>query len=123
LLKIEPIAGVVVLQADFRDAILLRALGDAKADVVLSDVAPNLSGIAHLDQARSLELVQAAIAFCRQAMKPGGVFLVKAFHGEAFKELMSALKDTFAAVKVVKPPASRGESSETYFVARGLTAP
>ena len=122
LAEIAPISGVTVLQADFREAMLVDALRGAKADVVLSDVSPNLSGIATVDQARLLELGVAAVAFCRKALKPEGVFLVKAFHGEAFQELMTALRAAFAKVKVVKPSASRGESAETYVVARGLRA-
>jgi 23S rRNA (uridine2552-2'-O)-methyltransferase len=88
--------------------------------VVLSDVSPNLSGIGNVDQARLLELLGAAIDFCCKALKPDGVLLVKAFHGEAFDSLMARLKASFRRVKVVKPLASRGESAETYVVARGL---
>jgi 23S rRNA (uridine2552-2'-O)-methyltransferase len=122
LLAIAPISGVTALQADFREAVLLDSLKGAKADVVLSDLAPNLSGIANVDQARTLELAVAAIDFCRQALTPGGVFVVKAFQGEAFAELVARLKRDFRSVAVRKPPASRGESSETYVVARGLRA-
>jgi len=120
LLPIAPITGVTVLRGDFRDKAVLEALHGERADAVLSDVAPNLSGIGNVDQARSLELAGAAIEFCMQALKPEGVFLVKAFHGEAFQELRARLKESFEKVKVVKPTASRGESSETYLVARGL---
>jgi 23S rRNA (uridine2552-2'-O)-methyltransferase len=120
LLPIAPISGVTVLKGDFREKILIRALQGAKADVVLSDVSPNLSGIGNVDQARLLELLGAAIDFCYKALKPDGVFLVKAFHGEAFDSLMARLKASFRRVKVVKPLASRGESAETYVVARGL---
>ena len=120
LLPIAPITGVTVLKGDFRQASLLPALGDARADVVLSDLAPNLSGIPNVDQARSLELSVAAIDFCAGALKPDGVFLAKAFHGEAFEELIATLKRSFAKVKAMKPTASRGESSETYVVSRGL---
>ena len=117
LLKIAPISGVAALQGDFRQASI-----EAKADVVLSDLSPNLSGIAGVDQARSLELAVAAIDFCRKALKPEGVLLIKAFQGESFDELLARLKRSFGKVKVVKPPASRGESSETYVLARGLRA-
>jgi 23S rRNA (uridine2552-2'-O)-methyltransferase len=122
LLEIAPISGVTALQADFREPVLIEALQGAKADVVLSDASPNLSGIAMVDQARLLELGIAAVDFCRKALKPEGVFLVKAFHGEAFQELMTVLRAAFGKVKVVKPSASRGESAETYVVARGLRA-
>jgi 23S rRNA (uridine2552-2'-O)-methyltransferase len=120
LLKIAPISGVTVLQADFRDQILTETLGETKADVVLSDLAPNLSGIANVDQARALELALAAIEFSRQTLKPEGALLVKAFHGEAFGEVVTRLKAVFGNVKTVKPPASRGESAVTYLVARAL---
>jgi 23S rRNA (uridine2552-2'-O)-methyltransferase len=117
LLEIAPISGVTVLQGDFREV----STG-ARADAVLSDLSPNLSGIANVDQARLLELAGAAIELCRKVLKPDGVFLVKAFHGEAFDELMTRLRGVFAKVKVVKPSGSRGESAETYVVARGLLA-
>jgi 23S rRNA (uridine2552-2'-O)-methyltransferase len=119
LLPIAPISGVTVLQGDFREGMLLEG---PKADVILSDVSPNLSGIGNVDQARALELTGAAIDFCRKALKPGGVFLVKAFQGAAFEELLAGLKSNFSKVKVVKPSASRGESSETYVLARNLRA-
>ena len=117
LLDIAPISGVTVMKGDFRQVPI-----DVRADAVLSDLSPNLSGIADVDQARSLELASGALQLCRKALKPDGVFLLKAFHGEAFGELMAALKAAFAKVKVVKPSASRGESAETYVVARGILA-
>ena len=117
LLDIAPISGVTILKGDFREVPF-----EGNADVVLSDVAPNLSGIPNVDQARLLELAQAAIDVCRKVLKRDGVFLLKAFHGEAFGELRERLNKTFLNVKVVKPPASRGESAETYVVARGLRA-
>jgi 23S rRNA (uridine2552-2'-O)-methyltransferase len=123
LLKTAPITGVTVLQGDFREAAVIDALGGAKADVVLCDVAPNLSGIQLVDQARQLELASAAIDFCGKALKPEGVFLVKAFQGQAFDDLISALRERFAGVRVIKPGASRGESAETFVVARSLSGP
>jgi 23S rRNA (uridine2552-2'-O)-methyltransferase len=122
LLPIAPISGVTVLKGDFRGESLGRVLGDARADVILSDLAPNLSGIGNVDQARALELAEAAIDFCCKRLKPDGVFLVKAFHGEAFDTVLTRLKSTFRKVKVLKPPASRGESAETYALGRGLIA-
>lgn len=122
LLPIAPISGVTVLKGDFREEMLLQSLGGAKADVVLSDVSPNLSGIGNVDQARALELTLAAVDFCRKALKPEGVFLIKAFHGEAFQEVLARLKGAFRTVKIAKPSASRGESAETYVLARGLRA-
>jgi 23S rRNA (uridine2552-2'-O)-methyltransferase len=115
LLEIAPISGVTILKGDFREVSI-----EGSADVVLSDVAPNLSGIPNVDQARLLDLAEAAIDVCRKVLKRDGVFLLKAFHGEAFGEVRERLNKTFLNVKVVKPPASRGESAETYVVARGL---
>jgi 23S rRNA (uridine2552-2'-O)-methyltransferase len=123
LLEIAPIKGVTVLRADFRDDKLIEALAGAKADAVLCDVAPNISGIPLTDQARQLELGLAAVDFCNKALKQDGVFLVKAFHGSAFDELHEHLRRAFSKVRVIKPAASRGESAETYVVARSLLCP
>jgi 23S rRNA (uridine2552-2'-O)-methyltransferase len=120
LLELAPISGVRVLRGDFRDQKLSEALLGGKADVVLSDLSPNLSGIPNVDQARSAELVHAALDFCRKTLKPQGVFVTKAFQGEAFREVGEAVRAAFTQVKTVKPSASRGESSETYLVARNL---
>ena len=120
LLPIAPISGVTALKGDFRAETLLRSLAGARADVVLSDLAPNLSGIGNVDQARALELIRAAIDFCWKGLKPDGVFLAKVFHGEAFESVLARLKSSFRKVKVVKPMASRGESAETYVVAWGV---
>jgi 23S rRNA (uridine2552-2'-O)-methyltransferase len=114
LLEIVPISGVTVHQGDFR-----QLPPDVRADAVLSDLSPNLSGIPDVDQARWLELAVDAVRLCRKLLKPDGVFVVKAFHGGAFDALLEHLKEAFAKVKVVKPAASRGESAETYLVARG----
>jgi 23S rRNA (uridine2552-2'-O)-methyltransferase len=113
LLPVEPIAGVTIHKRDFREVTDLPA-----ADVVLSDLSPNLSGIRNVDQARSLELLHAAVDVCRKTLKGDGAFLTKAFHGEAFDDV---LEEAFSKVKVIKPAASRGESRETYFVCRNLT--
>jgi len=118
LLDMAPISGVTVLKGDFRQAQLIDALGGAHADVILSDVLPNLSGIPNVDQARAAELSYAAMDLCRKALKSGGVFVLKAFHGEAFDEVLQRLKHDFVKVAVRKPGASRGESKETYVVAR-----
>jgi 23S rRNA (uridine2552-2'-O)-methyltransferase len=118
LLDIAPISGVTVLKGDFREAMLLDALQGGRADVILSDLSPNLSGIANVDQARAAELSFAALDFCRKALKDDGVFVLKAFHGEAFDEVLQRLKQDFRVVSVRKPGASRGESKETYVVAR-----
>ena len=118
LLDIAPISGVTVLKGDFRKADLVGALQGRLVDVVLSDLSPNLSGIPNVDQARLAELCAAAVDFCEIALKKGGVLVLKAFHGEAFDEVMQRLKHGFGSVRVVKPAASRGESRETYVVAR-----
>jgi 23S rRNA (uridine2552-2'-O)-methyltransferase len=115
LLPIAPISQVTTYQGDFREIGL-----DERADAVLSDLSPNLSGIPNVDQARWLELAEAALELSRKLLKPDGVFVVKAFHGEAFDTLRSRLDVIFKKVKVVKPSASRGESMETYVVARAL---
>jgi 23S rRNA (uridine2552-2'-O)-methyltransferase len=121
LLEIEPIRGVSLLRGDFREVDLERALG-GKADVVLSDMMPNVTGVPSVDQARAAELIRAAIDLCRKVLKPEGVLLVKIFHGEAFEDVRRALEASFQTVAVRKPAASRGESRENYFLARGLKA-
>jgi 23S rRNA (uridine2552-2'-O)-methyltransferase len=121
LLPIAPISGVTLLKGDFRSESVHEALADAKADVVLSDLSPNLSGIGNVDQARVLELTTGAIDFCCKVLKPEGVFVLKAFHGEAFEEVLKRLRAIFGKVKVVKPLASRGESAETYVLARSIS--
>ena len=115
VLEMAPISGVTTLRGDFRTVSI-----ENPVDIVLSDVSPNLSGIPNVDQARLLELGVAAIELCAKVLKRDGVFVVKAFHGEAFDELRGRLNAVFRKVKVVKPSASRGESAETYVVARGL---
>ena len=117
VLEMAPISGVTTLKGDFRTISI-----ENPVDIVLSDVSPNLSGIPNVDQARLLELGVAAIELCAKVLKRDGVFVVKAFHGEAFDELRERLNMIFRKVKVVKPSASRGESAETYVVARGYRA-
>jgi 23S rRNA (uridine2552-2'-O)-methyltransferase len=123
LLEVAPIAGVTVLKGDFREPetreAVAAALGGAKADLVLSDMSPNISGIASADQARAAQLADSALDFCRAHLSPGGAFLLKVFQGEAFGEVLKALKAAFREVQVRKPAASRGESRETYLLARG----
>ncbi len=119
LLELAPIRNVNFLQGDFRALDLEAALG-AKADVVLSDMMPNVTGVPLVDQARAAELLLEAIQLCRKVLKPNGVFLAKIFQGEAFEEVLRALEDAFQTVSVRKPAASRGESRETYLLARGL---
>jgi len=123
LLPIVPISGVTVLQGDFREpavrASVKAALG-GRADAVVSDMLPNVSGIPGVDQARAAELTELAVDFCREALKPEGVFVVKVFQGEAFSALLALMKATFRTVATRKPEASRGESRETYLICTGL---
>lgn len=123
LLEIAPISGVTVLRGDFRDPAVrasVRAALDGPADLVISDMLPNVSGIPSVDQANAAALTETAIEFCREAMKPAGVFVVKVLQGEAFPELLALMKQTFVTVQTRKPEASRGESRETYLLGRGL---
>ena len=121
LLEIAPISGVTVLRGDFREpgvrATVRAALG-GPADVVLSDLSPNLSGIAAVDQANAAHLAGLAIEFGREVLKADGALLVKVFHGEAFEEVRAAMRDAFASVVARKPRASRSESREAYLLGR-----
>ena len=124
LLPMEPLPGVHFMQGDFReqavlDALLL-ALGGGKADLVISDLAPNISGIAVSDQARAMHLAELALELARQCLKPGGSLLVKVFQGAGFTEFMSAMRKAFVKVNSRKPEASRGRSSEMYLFGKGL---
>jgi 23S rRNA (uridine2552-2'-O)-methyltransferase len=123
LLPMEPIAGVTVLMADFAsdegvDAVERNMA--RKADVVLSDMAPNMSGIAVSDQARSMELAEIARDFAQLHLQAEGVFIVKVFQGAGYDEYLRSLRAMFGKVVSRKPASSRGESSEQYLVARGL---
>jgi 23S rRNA (uridine2552-2'-O)-methyltransferase len=119
LLELKPIHGVTIFKGDFREADFESALG-GKADVVLSDMMPNVTGVPLVDQARAAQLLLAAIELCRKVLKPEGVLLAKMFHGEAFDEVLKELKASFQTVSVRKPAASRGESRENYLLARGV---
>ncbi len=124
ILPMDPLPDVEFIQGDFRDepvaAQLASALAGQKADVVLSDMAPNLSGIAVADAARSLHLAELALEFALAHLKPSGVLLVKVFQGSGYSQFVEQLKRSFVSVAVKKPPASRAESAETYLLARGL---
>jgi len=121
LLAMEPIAGVQVLQGDFRDDQVLGQLAEAlageRADLVLSDLAPNLSGIGAADAARSAHLWELALEFALQHLKADGRFLTKAFQGSGYSQFVQELKRHFARVLVRKPAASRQESAEIYLLA------
>src|ERR1700676_4285782 len=120
----EPIPGVRFLQADFREAEGLEALTDLldgrKVDLVVSDLAPNLSGVESADQARSVHLGELALEFAVQWLQPGGDFVVKAFQGEGFIEFQRSMQIHFDQVYVRKPRASRGRSREVYLVGKGF---
>lgn len=124
LLAMEPIEGVIFLQGDFReDAVLARleeALAGRKADVVVSDMAPNLSGISSADAARVAHLVELAVEFAQAHLKPEGALVAKLFHGSGYAELTQLFKKNFRVVKPMKPKASRDKSSETFMVGIGL---
>ena len=124
LLEFEPIDGVDFLQGDFREAEVLAALVAAVAgrpvDVVLSDMAPNLSGIAASDAARMADLVELAIDFARVHLRPQGALVCKVFHGSGYSQLVKRFKDEFRTVKPIKPKASRAKSAETFLVGIGL---
>lgn len=119
LLAVKPIHGVTILEGDFRAVDLETALG-GKADVVLSDMMPNITGVPLVDQARAAEISVAAIELCQKVLKPQGALLLKVFHGGAFDEVLKTLRALFQTVGVRKPAASRGESRENYLLARGL---
>ncbi|VTU19630.1 Ribosomal RNA large subunit methyltransferase E [Variovorax sp. SRS16] len=124
MLPMEPIEGVLFLQGDFREAEVLerleRAMGGRLADVVVSDMAPNLSGIESADAARIAHLVELAIDFAQRHMKPEGALVAKLFHGSGYSELTKLFKDNFRVVKPMKPKASRDKSSETFMVGMGI---
>lgn len=122
LLPMEPIPGVEFLQGDFMAPETLEALrnlvGPNPVELVMSDMAPNISGNRTIDQARSLALLDEALSFAREVLRPGGDFLVKAFQGEGIDAFTRDLKREFRTVKTLKPKASRPESREIYLLAR-----
>ena len=124
LLPIAPVRGVTFVQADFREpeglAAVLAGLEGRKADLVVSDLAPNLSGVESADQARSVHLGELALEFARQSLRPAGDLVVKAFQGEGFQEFQREMQRHFEKVYVRKPKASRDRSREVYLVAKGL---
>lgn len=127
ILPMEAIEGVVFIEGDFREDSTLKALQDALAeqtasqavDVVVSDMAPNLSGIGTVDAARIAHLIELAVDFSMTHLKPGGALVVKLFHGGGYSELVQLFKAHFRVVKPFKPKASRDKSSETFLVGMG----
>jgi 23S rRNA (uridine2552-2'-O)-methyltransferase len=124
LLDFEPIEGVRFIQGDFReDAVLQQlvdVLGGRSVDVVVSDMAPNLSGIEVSDAARIAHLIELAIEFAQAHLRPDGVLVCKVFHGSGYSQLVQLFKDHFRVVKPIKPKASRDKSAETFLVGLGL---
>ncbi len=127
MLSMEAVEGVHFIQGDFREAEVLQALEGAlaergvnKVDVVVSDMAPNLSGIGDTDAARIADLIELAVDFSRQWLRTEGALVVKLFHGGAYEPMVTLFRQTFRVVKAVKPKASRDKSSETFLVGIGL---
>jgi len=124
ILPMPAIPGVAFIEGDFGSEEGLQRLeselGDAKADLVMSDMAPNMMGIAQVDHARSMNLVELAVEFALANLRPGGDFLVKVFQGREFQPLLTDLRGNFESVKLRKPKASRNRSAEVYVLARGF---
>ncbi len=124
ILAMQPVPGVTFIQGDFREDATLRALESALAgqqvDLVVSDMAPNISGIGMVDQARAAHLAELALEFAVKSLKPGGYFLVKGFQGEGYTELREQLRKHFRQLLTRKPAASRSRSSEIYLLAKDL---
>jgi len=126
LLEMVGVAGVTFIHGDFGDDAVLaeveQLLGGQGADLVLSDMAPNISGVAGTDQARSIGLAELALDFAVKHLKPRGNFMVKVFQGSGFEALVADIRRHFVQVVIRKPEASRSRSSEVYVVAKGLKA-
>ena len=124
LLEFEPIEGVTFIRGDFReDEVVTRldaVLAGRPVDLVVSDMAPNLSGIAAADAARMADLVELAVEFARRHLRPEGALVAKAFHGSGYSQLVKLFKENFRVVKPIKPKASRDKSAETFLVGIGL---
>jgi 23S rRNA (uridine2552-2'-O)-methyltransferase len=127
ILDFEPVEGVIFLRGDFREAAVLAQLEEAVAgrpvDVVVSDMAPNLSGIESSDAARMAHLVELAVEFAQNHLAAGGALVCKVFHGSGYSQLAKLFKDRFKVVKPIKPKASRDKSAETFLVGIGLKSP
>lgn len=123
LLPMDAIAGVEFMQGDFREQAvldrLLGELGERRVDLVLSDMAPNISGVDVVDQARAADLEALALDFACQVLAPQGALVMKVFQGAGFEAVLAEARRSFQAVRMRKPKASRARSSETYLVARG----
>ncbi|HNB90524.1 MAG TPA: 23S rRNA (uridine(2552)-2'-O)-methyltransferase RlmE [Plasticicumulans sp.] len=124
ILPMDALAGVDFIQGDFREetvfAQLLATLAGTPVDLVISDMAPNTSGLKAVDQPKQMYLVELALDFARQTLRPGGDFLVKVFQGEGFDALLKDLRADFGSVATRKPKASRARSAELYLLARNF---
>ncbi len=124
ILPMEPVAGVECLQGDFTEPpvldLLIARLGGRPVDLVIADLAPNISGIASADQARAMHLAELALEFADKTLRPGGDFLVKTFQGAGFQEFHRELQQRFAKLVARKPKASRAESREVYLLGKGF---
>ncbi|WMS86490.1 23S rRNA (uridine(2552)-2'-O)-methyltransferase RlmE [Pleionea litopenaei] len=124
ILPMDALAGVDFIQGDFREESvlnqLLNAMGEHKADLVLSDMAPNISGMNAVDQPRAMYLVELALDLARQVLRKGGGFVVKIFQGEGFDQYLAEVRSAFSSVKIRKPEASRARSREVYILAKGF---
>ena len=127
ILPMEPIEGVHYIQGDFREdevlAQLTEAMQGGKADVVVSDMAPNLSGHSSTDAARVGHLIELAIDFASRHLRPGGALVTKVFHGPGYDALVQLFREHFAQVKPLKPLSSRAKSTETFLIGRTLKHP
>lgn len=124
LLEMAPIRGVHFIQGDFREESVLaeleKNLGEREVGLVMSDMAPNMSGMAVMDQARVMHLAELGLEFSRAHLKPDGAFLVKVFQGRDYEAFVKAMRETFQTVAVRKPDASRDRSAEVYLLGRCL---
>ncbi|MCL2345840.1 MAG: hypothetical protein FWC58_08325 [Desulfobulbus sp.] len=124
LLEMQPIHGVHFIQGDFREEAVLAQLedklGERRVGLVMSDMAPNMSGVPLVDQARVMHLAELGLEFSRAHLKPDGAFLVKVFQGTDYESFLRSMRQTFHAVVVRKPDASRDRSAELYLLGRAL---
>ncbi len=124
ILPMDPIAGVEFIQGDFTEQEvfdqIMAILDGARADVVISDMAPNLSCVNAADQAASMYLVELALDMACQVLKPKGSFVAKVFHGEGYDEYVKTVRESFDKVVIRKPDSSRARSREVYLVAKGF---
>lgn len=123
LLPLDPLSGVDFIQGDFREEVVLNQLEDflqgKPVGLVISDMAPNMSGVASADQARAMHLAELAMEFALEHLKPDGSFLVKVFQGAGFEDFLKLMRSRFARVVTRKPKASRDRSSEVYLLGSG----